>query len=110
MDFDETLCFKSDIDYALKCMYLGFRYAKFVKFLQQTRMNKDGKQAGGLAETYKKIEKIKHSQDVLLERWPDNIVVDPKKKPNNGVPELRITYKIADNEPAVISECRKLLK
>ena len=109
MDFDETLCFKSDIDYALKCMYLGFRYAKFVKFLQQTRMNKDGKQAGGLAETYKKIEKITHSQDVLLKRWPDNIVIDPKKKPNNGIPELRIIYKVSDNEPAVINECRKLL-
>lgn len=110
MDFDENLCFKSDIDYSLKCMYLGLRYAKFIKFLQQTRMNKDGSQSGGLSETYKRIEKIKRSQDILLKRWPDNIVVDPKKKPNNGVPELRIIYKVAANEPAVINECRKLLK
>lgn len=109
MDFDETLCFKSDIDYALKCMYLGFRYAKFVKFLQQTKMNKDGKQAGGLAETYKKVEKIKHSQDVLLERWPNNIVVDPKKKPNNGVPELRIIYKIFDEIPQCVKDIQKIL-
>lgn len=103
-DFDTKLCFKSDIDYSLKCMYLGFRYAKFVKFLQQTKMNKDGKQKGGLSETYKNIENIKTAQDILLKRWPDNVLVDPKKKPNNGVPELKIIYKKSNVTPAIIEE------
>ena len=107
-DFDETLCFKSDIDYALKSMYLGIKYAKFVKYLQQTKMNKNVAQDGGLSETYKKTEKLIAAQEILLERWPDNVKVDAKKKPTNGVPELRITYKIFQ-EPAVISEIRKIL-
>ena len=103
-DFDTKLCFKSDVDYALKCMYLNFRYAKFVHFLQQTKMNKDGKQKGGLSETYKKVENIKRAQEILLKRWPDNMMVDPKKKPNNGVPELKIIYKKAEQTPAIIEE------
>lgn len=108
-DFDEKLCFKSDVDYSLKCMYLGLRYAKFIRFLQQTKMNKDGKQKGGLSETYKKVQKIIDAQNILLERWPDNIVVDEKKKPNNGVPELRIIYKVSNNIPTVIKSVSKKL-
>lgn len=103
-DFDTNLCFKSDIDYSLKCMYLGFRYAKFVKFLQQTKMNKDGKQKGGLSEVYKNAENIKAAQDILLKRWPDNVSIDLKKKSNNGVPELKIIYKKSDVIPAIIKE------
>lgn len=110
-NFDEKLCFKSDIDYSLKCMYLGFRYAKFIRFLQQTKMNKDGKQEGGLSETYKNSQKIINSQDILLNRWPDNIIIDEKKKANNGVSELRIIYKISSNTPTVIKNIsKKLLK
>ena len=89
-------------------MYLGIKYAKFVKYLQQTKMNKNVTQDGGLSEIYKKTEKLIAAQETLLERWPDNIKVDEKKKPTNGVPELRITYKIFQ-EPAVISDIRKLL-
>lgn len=108
-DFDEKLCFKSDVDYSLKCMYLGLRYAKFIRFLQQTKMNKDGKQKGGLSETYKKVQKIIDAQNILLERWPDNVVIDEKKKPNNGVPELRIIYKPSNNIPTVIKDVSELL-
>lgn len=109
-DFDEKLCFKSDVDYSLKCMYLGLKYAKFIRFLQQTKMNKDGKQKGGLSETYKKTKRIIATQEILLERWKDNIVIDKKKKPNNGVPELRIIYNASNNIPTTIKEIKKLLK
>lgn len=109
-DFDEKLCFKSDIDYSLKCMYLGFKYAKFVRFLQQTRMNKEGKQKGGLAETYKNEQNIIDAQKILLERWPDNTIVDKTKKVNHGVDELKITYKVSDNIPPIIRDIRKLLE
>lgn len=103
-DFDEDLCFKSDIDYSLKCMYLGLRYAKFIKWTQQTKMNKDGKQTGGLSEIYKKQDKLIKAQNILLERWPDNIVIDEKKKQNNGVSELRIIYKPSVNIPDCVKE------
>lgn len=103
-DFDEDLCFKSDVDYSLKCMYLGLKYAKFIKYTQQTKMNKDGKQTGGLSETYKKQENLINAQKILLERWPDNIVIDEKKKANNGVAELRIIYKCSKNIPSFIKD------
>ena len=96
-DFDETLPFKSDIDYSLKCMYLGLKYAKFVKYLQQTKMNKELKQTGGLSESYSKIENIKKVNNILLKRWPNNIIVDEKKKPLNGISELKIIYKVFDD-------------
>ena len=108
-DFDETLKFKSDIDYSLKCMYLGLKVAKFTRFLQQTTMNKDGKQKGGLAETYKKTENLQQANDIMLERWPNNLVVDPKKKPTNGIPELRTIYKVFDEVPNCVKEIQKIL-
>lgn len=96
-DFDETLPFKSDIDYSLKCMYLGLRYAKFVKYLQQTKMNKSLKQSGGLSESYSKVENMIRVNDILLKRWPRNIFIDEKKKQLNGVSELKIIYKVFDD-------------
>lgn len=108
-DFDTTLKFKSDIDYSLKCMYLGFRVAKFMRYLQQTRMNKDGKQKGGLSETYQRTENLMEAQNIMLERWPDNVVIDTKKKPTNGVPELRTIYKVFDNTPKCMTRIQKLV-
>lgn len=105
-DFDETLSLKSDIDYALKCMYLGIKYAKFIHFLQQTKMNKDAKQKGGLAETYKKMENIQRTHDILLKRWPNNIMIDEKKKKINGVDELKIIYKPSDELPYIINKLK----
>ena len=109
-DFDESLCFKSDVDYSLKCMYLGLKYAKFIKFVQHTKMNKEGKQKGGLAETYKNTDNIIKVHKILLERWPDNVFVDEKKLKINGIDELRIKYKVSENTPTVITELREKLK
>lgn len=108
-DFDETLKFKSDIDYSLKCMYLGLKVAKFNRFLQQTTMNKDGKQKGGLAETYKRTENLQQANDIMLSRWPNNLIVDLKKKPTNGVPELRTIYKVFDEIPECVKKIQKIL-
>lgn len=94
IDFDEKLCFKSDIDFSLKCMYKGYKYAKFIRFLQQTKMNKKVTQNGGLSETYKKTELLKETHRILLERWPNNIFEDKNKKEVNGVTELKVIYKI----------------
>ena len=110
VDFDESLLCKSDVDFSLKCMYLGFRYAKFIKFLQQTKMNKNVQQSGGLCEIYKQRDKIEQSQRILLERWPDNLKEDEKKKANNGVTELRVVYKIAKTIPSIIKQYEKLKK
>lgn len=109
-DYDETLCLKGDIDFSLKCMYLELKCAKFIRFLQQTKMNKEGKQSGGLSETYKNINKIIDSQERLLKRWPDNLVVSDKKKPINGVKELRTIFKVSDNKPDIVKQLLKKIK
>lgn len=95
-DFDERLPFKSDVDYALKCMYLDIKYAKFVRFLQQTKMNKDAQQPGGLQKVYDNDDKIRRVINTMLARWPKNVVIDDRKKPINGIPELRVIYKKFD--------------
>lgn len=106
-DLDEELCIKGDVDYSLKCMYLGLKYAKFIRYVQHTKMNKDGKQKGGLSETYKQSDRIEKAHKILLERWPDNVSVDEKKLKIQGVTELKIKYKVSENTPSVIKELKK---
>ena len=96
LDFDERLELKCDIDYSLKCMYLGIKYAKFVRFLILSRMNKEAKQTGGLQKVYKNQDRVLRAHKIMLDRWPLNVRVDEKKKPINGVSELRIIYKVFD--------------
>lgn len=108
-DYDESLCIKQDWDFSLKCMYLDLKVANFIRFLQQTKMNKDLKQKGGLIETYKKTDEIRKSHEMLLERWKDNIKVDNKKVAINGVSELRVDYRKKE-EPACIKELKKFLQ
>ena len=96
LDFDERLELKCDIDYSLKCMYLGIVYARFVRFLLQSKMNKEATQGGGLQDVYERRERVQRAHDIILKRWPLNARVDEKKKPINGVPELRIVYKKFD--------------
>lgn len=96
LDFDEKLELKCDIDYSLKCMYLGIVYARFVRFLLQSKMNKEANQGGGLQDVYERQERVQRAHNIILKRWPLNARVDDKKKPINGVPELRIVYKKFD--------------
>ena len=64
--------------------------------LSRNRAYNDFTKGGGLQDVYERQERVQRAHDIILKRWPLNARIDEKKKPINGVPELRIVYKKFD--------------